>query len=823
MRSICPYAIAAWLALGGMMHAAEDVGAEAGIPALVFPEGVGVNIHFVRGRERDLDMIAAAGFKFVRMDFSWSGTERSLGRYTWDEYDELTANLDKRKLRALYILDYSNALYEDKLISRDPISGKEVTGIAAPRKPASVAAFARWAAAAAEHYRGRGILWEIWNEPNIGFWKPQPNVADYTALALATCRAMREADPQTLILAPASSGFPWAFFESLFQAGTLEHLDAVSVHPYRNYSQGPETAAADYRRLRAMIERDAPADKKALPIISGEWGYATHTKGVSPATQAAFFARQQLANLYHGVPLSIWYDWKNDGTDPEYNEHNFGTVTHELQPKPAYQAVWTLTNQLSGYRIARRLAAGDSAVWVLLCVDAAGNQKLAAWTTGEPAPIRLALGLTADDAVSAVDGLGQPLAVRMEGGQLAVELDSLPQYLTFGRPVRSLTAAAAWRVEPLSTLVAAGRAEPIRASVRATNPFGRPCRVRLTLDSPAQSALVPLRAPPGPGDDPAGGAAVASLNISPGEEAVHHFEFSLVRRDDEFPAVTVRTSYHEVQGTDTILVGSSEERVAFVLGNPLRLTVAPVDSGLRIAVADPAHSGFEGTAVVDGVTVALKTDGGSAELTTRNSATTGDRSVAVELRDEQGRVVLPKTAIRFRPLDIPRYRAALDGDAQIPATAELTETSAPAEPAGAAAPFPRVQRLDYRFDSGWRFVRCVAETGRPSIEGRPDALGLWIHGDGSGNSLRIRVVDDSGQTFQPTGPNLDWTGWRWVEFDLTKLEHVGRWGGADDGRVHGGLRLDTVLLVDSTRNNTAGTIYFAAPMLRNADSAGGRP
>ena len=263
MMLIRPYATAVVIAISCLAHATGAEAADAGIPRLLCPEGVGVNIHFVRGREQDLDLIAAAGFKFVRMDFSWGGTERAKGQYTWDEYDELTKNLEKRGLRALYILDYSNALYEDTITSVDPIAGKEITAIASPRKPDSVAAFARWAAAAAKHYQGRGILWEIWNEPNIGFWKPKPDVRDYAALALATCRAIREADPQAIILAPASSGFPWPFFESLFQSGVLEYLDAVSVHPYRNYSQGPETAAADYLRLRALIERYAPPGKKS--------------------------------------------------------------------------------------------------------------------------------------------------------------------------------------------------------------------------------------------------------------------------------------------------------------------------------------------------------------------------------------------------------------------------------------------------------------------------------------------------------------------------------------------------------------------------------
>jgi polysaccharide biosynthesis protein PslG len=43
--------------------------------------------------------------------------------------------------------------------------------------------------------------------------------------------------------------------------------------------------------------------------------------------------------LLNGIPLSIWYDWKNDGRDPDDGEQNFGTVTDDLQPKPAYAGI----------------------------------------------------------------------------------------------------------------------------------------------------------------------------------------------------------------------------------------------------------------------------------------------------------------------------------------------------------------------------------------------------------------------------------------------------------------------------------------------------
>src|ERR1043166_8277032 len=360
------------------------------IPDVVIPEGVGVNIHFVTGHEKDLDLIAAAGFKFIRMDFAWTGIEKQKGKYDWSEYDELMANLDKRGIRALFILDYSNPLYEEPVTSPHPITGATHRTTASPQHPESIAAFAKWAAAAAKHCHGRHIIWEIWNEPNGHFWAPKPDAQQYSALALATAKAIREAEPQATIIGPASSGFPWEYLETFLKSGALEYLDAVSVHPYRDRAKPPESAAADYRKLRELVERWAPASKKGkIPILSGEWGYSSHTKGVSLETQAAFAARQQLANLLEGVPLSIWYDWKNDGPDANENEHNFGTMLADLKPKPAYMAIQTLTRSLGGYRIARRLALASEQDYALYCTNGAGGRKIVAWTLGEPHSVRL--------------------------------------------------------------------------------------------------------------------------------------------------------------------------------------------------------------------------------------------------------------------------------------------------------------------------------------------------------------------------------------------------------------------------------------------------
>jgi hypothetical protein len=425
-----------WWALLSLLPA---LGGAAEIPEPIFPSGVGVNIHFVTGNEKDLDLIAAAGIKFIRMDFAWTGTERKKGQYDWSGYEQLLSNLEKRDIRPIFILDYSNPLYEGEVGGTNPLTHVAHRTTASPQHPESVAAFAKWAAAATKHFAGHRILWEIWNEPNIQFWSPKPDAQQYTALALATCKAIREVEPSETIIGPASSTFPWEFLETFLKSGVLEYLDGVSVHPYRGLKSPPETAAADYKRLKELIEKYAPggANGKKVPILDGEWGYSSNTKGVSLETQAAFAARQQLINLLNGVPVSIWYDWKNDGDDPAENEHNFGLVMPDLKPKPAYVAIKTLTRELASYRITRRLPLAGADDYVLLLADSTGNKKLAAWTLAEPHEITFETSARMPRKPLGTKSNGESFTPRTLADRLTLELTAAPQYITLGNvPMR---------------------------------------------------------------------------------------------------------------------------------------------------------------------------------------------------------------------------------------------------------------------------------------------------------------------------------------------------------------------------------------------------
>jgi len=120
-------------------------------------------------------------------------------------------------------------------------------------------------------------------------------------------------------------------------------------------------------------------------------------------------------------------------------------------------------------------------------------------------------------------------------------------------------------------------------------------------------------------------------------------------------------------------------------------------------------------------------------------------------------------------------------------------------------------RIDYIFYPGWKFIR-VTHSGTVGIPGT-NIIGfqMWIYGDGSGNAARLRIVDSSGQTFQPNGPVMNFVGWQLGYFSMAPNAGVGFWGG--NGTIQYPLKWDTYFLVDGISEKfSTGTVYFTSPI-----------
>ncbi len=388
-------------------------------PMIVAPPGradlasrLAVNIHFTRD-DAGLDAAKGLGFSRVRMDFSWSAVESTKGVYNFSNYDALVASLAARGMTLHLILDYGNRLYPP-------------TGDAA-FVSTTVPAFAAYAKAAAAHFAGKGVTFEIWNEANLEhFWMSAPSASDYAALANAAIVAVHAGGPSVKVSTTGVSGYDFAFVRGYLAGGGADGADAIGVHPYR--ITGGETITDDTLLLRSI----AGALPGAPAVWDTEWGYTSTSFGgdghapTARATQATFVMREILSAWAVGFPLAVVYDLRDDGTDPTNAEHNYGLIANDDTDKPAAVSVRTLSNIAKGHVFTGFLDLEPTSLYAMR-LDGLRDVVVALWS-GVP---QGQVPVTLVNAKSATSMLGA--SIDTSSGSIVVKNEDGPTYVTFDR------------------------------------------------------------------------------------------------------------------------------------------------------------------------------------------------------------------------------------------------------------------------------------------------------------------------------------------------------------------------------------------------------
>jgi len=323
----------------------------SGLPPLKVPLGLGINLYYEKAlklaeetkeAEEAIKLMKLAGVGLIRLDLPWSIVEKERGKYDFSLFEKLAKKLVQRGIRPLFILDYANKLYDEGL---------------SPHTDEAVEAFSNYAREAVKALSQYDPIWELWNEPN-GFWWPKPDPEAYVKLSMATLKKI-SGSGQTVI-GPSLGSFDYAFLvpflQALEESGLYGELAAVSVHPYRTRSWGPETATPEYEALKKISKKT---------VVNSEWGYpadrSAGTRSLNALRQAEFFARIYLTDLMNQVPMTVLHDWQDDGTDPFYWEHCYGVIQSSQREeagsspqttffiKPNYYALHQLSYELNGY------------------------------------------------------------------------------------------------------------------------------------------------------------------------------------------------------------------------------------------------------------------------------------------------------------------------------------------------------------------------------------------------------------------------------------------------------------------------------------------
>ena len=289
-----------------------------------------------------LDKMAAAGMKWVRVDMGWGSFQEngpdSYSQWYIDRADRVVNEARARGLNVLATIWWTPGWANGN-------AGRETP----PTDPQAYGRFAGWAA---DHFKGRVAAWEIWNEPNDGFFKG--TAADYAKLLKAAYPAIKAADPASKVVFGGPTHNDAAWIEKVYEAGGAGNFDVMATHPYTGPSDLAPEAPDDGNKWRIahvavvydLMKKWGDGDKK---IWFTEFGWSSHPtqpgapnwmNGVTLEQQADYMVRalRYIGSNFPYVTNVFWYNERNTDTGNIHTD-NFGLLYRDLTPKPAYLAI----------------------------------------------------------------------------------------------------------------------------------------------------------------------------------------------------------------------------------------------------------------------------------------------------------------------------------------------------------------------------------------------------------------------------------------------------------------------------------------------------
>jgi hypothetical protein len=321
-------------------------------------------------RERQMQMIAEAGFAMIRQQFPWEDIEiHGRGDFidrrnesvtgvinAWDKYDNILA------LAEQYGLDIQARLDDPpQWTHQNPDIGDK-----AP--PDDLQDYVNYAVSVATRYKGRIRYYQVWNEPNIyPEWGNQPvSPEGYTELLCRTYRALKQVDPDIVVisgpLAPTLSLSErdlndFIFLQRMYQAGAKDCFDVLSAQGY-GFSSGPSDRRMRFTHInfaRNLYIRDimvANGDAhKAIWISEAGWNSQPDDPaiiqngafGIVTEDEAARYMPLGYQRALEEWPwignVSYWFFKRANDSERNQAFYYFRMVEPDFIPLPVYDSM----------------------------------------------------------------------------------------------------------------------------------------------------------------------------------------------------------------------------------------------------------------------------------------------------------------------------------------------------------------------------------------------------------------------------------------------------------------------------------------------------
>jgi len=320
-------------------------------------------------RRLAMEMVANAGFGWIRQEFPWEDIEihgrgdfidrrHDPPRSAWEKYDHIVDLAEEHGLQIIARL------------SNPPAWSRAAGDNVGPFAPSDdLKAYGDYVEAVVRRYKGRIRYYQIWNEPNIyPEWGEQPvDAAQYAELLKVAYTRAKAVDPDVVIIAGALAAtieldrYPHGltdalFLQQLYDAGAAPYFDVLAMQGYGLWS-GPydrrmQPRVLNFSRplyIRDVMVRNGDAHK---PIWLSEmaWNALPPDSALPPAygqvteAQQARYAVQAYYRLQSEWPwlglANYWFLKQADDREREVNpQYYFRLLEPDFTPLPAYHAL----------------------------------------------------------------------------------------------------------------------------------------------------------------------------------------------------------------------------------------------------------------------------------------------------------------------------------------------------------------------------------------------------------------------------------------------------------------------------------------------------
>jgi hypothetical protein len=328
-------------------------------------------------REKQVQMLHAAGFRWIRQEFTWEDIEihgkgdfedrrNDPPRSAWEKYD--------------HIVDLAGK-YDVQIIARlsnPPAWTRALTDTIGTRAPPDdLRDYGDFVETVVRRYQGRVRYYQLWNEPNVyPEWGEQTvDPVGYTALLCEGYRRAKAVDPGVVILSGALaqtidlSGRDFndlIFLQKMYDAGAGDCFDILTTNAYLLWSAPTDhrmrPLVINYARteyIRDIMVRNGDAHKPIWvsemnsnavptgPAGEGIAGWGAYGQ-VSLETQAAWaplaYQRAQEEWPYVGV-VNFWFFKPVSDADANQAYYYFRMLEPDFSPLPVYDTVRAYANQ----------------------------------------------------------------------------------------------------------------------------------------------------------------------------------------------------------------------------------------------------------------------------------------------------------------------------------------------------------------------------------------------------------------------------------------------------------------------------------------------